>query len=140
MNNRFIYTNTEGKPLSKWNLSSKVYVLDKENGDSVGFYNAGTFMGSDWDNANFFLPVLTDAQLTLFPSVRLRKYIISNFEEKKREILSPIYEQVGIAMGGGLFPTVKNSQELQKLVNYCISGACEGPMVRKIGKYKIVKR
>lgn len=140
MNKRFIYTNVDGKPLSKWDLLSKVYVLDKENGDSVGFYNAETFMGSDWDNANFFLPVLTEQQLALFPDLHLKKYRISNFEEKKRGILEPIYKQVGIAMGGGLFPTVKDGQELQKLVNHCISEAYEGSTVRKIGKYKIVRR
>jgi len=140
MNSRFIYTNIEGKPLSEWDLVGKVYVLDKENSDSVGFYNAGTFMGSDWDNANFFLPVLTEQQLALFPGLHLRKYRISNFEKKKREILEPIYKQVGIAMGSGLFPTVRGGQELQKLVNYCISKAYGGSTVRKIGKYKIVRR
>lgn len=139
MNNRFIYTDLEGEPLSEWNLRDKVYVLDKDTGDSVGFYNAGSFMGCDWDNANFFLPVLTEEQLDLFPGLRLRKYRISNFEKQKREILEPIYKRVGLKLGSGLFPTVKNVDELHELVNYCLKLAKKQP-TRKIGRYKITRR
>lgn len=139
MNSRFIYIDGIGRQLSEWDLKSKMYVLDKETGEKIGFSNAGAYMSSDWDNANFFLPVLTDAQLTLLPGVGLRNYRFSNFNTLKRELLEPIYKQVGFKYESGLFPTVKGVDELHELVNYCIKKAQKKP-VRKIGKYKISRR